>query len=174
MTDDKIKLMGVLACEGGYLSILEILYKEAPSINEHNNAFMAVACEYGHLDIIKYLILLTAEGVDLTDPTNEYIARACRLGNLEIVQYLTESGCNPANLDELAIRVASGGNRPEVVKYLLSKGVSKSALDISLRRAIDNGRLAVVKLLLEHGANPYADGGRTIKLAKKKWSYIYS
>jgi len=167
MTDDKIKMMGVLACEGGYLSILEILYKETPSINEHNNAFMAVACEHGHLDIIKYLILLTTKGVDLTDSTNEYVARACRSGNLEIVQYLIESGCNPANLDELAIRVATVGNHPDVVGYLLSKGVSKSALNIPLQRASVNGHLAVVKLLLEHGANPCADGGYAIKLAKK-------
>jgi len=167
MTDNKIKLMGVLVCEGGYLSILEILYKETPSINEHNEVFMAVACEHGHLDIIKYLIRLTTKGVDLTGSTNEYVARACRLGNLAIVQYLIESGCNPANLDELAIRVASAGNHPGVVRYLLSKGVSKSALTIPLQRASVNGHLAVVKLLLDHGANPCADGGHAIKLAKK-------
>ena len=100
-----------------------------------------IACEYGYLDAVKFLVEKGADGLALDEDAKRPIHYAISNGNLPIVQYLHEKDCGfhpiPSENDSIfenhhwkeshfasvAIRV---GTLP-VLKYLIKHGVSVPA-----------------------------------------------
>lgn len=77
------------ACISGNLKLIKKLL-ELTNYNYStlNNSFI-LACHYGHLEVIKYL--LKVEGVDIHFLGDSSLKDACKFGHLEIVKYLLTS-----------------------------------------------------------------------------------
>ena len=166
------------ACRKGKLEVVEYLVNK----HKHTNYNTAIqkAAEFGHFNIVKYLIdkgadvhsnintelsLLewagyyhNTEMIDLVLKTNcpytkdMAIVYAAKHGRLNTVKYLIEKGY-VGNLD-LALKEAAKCNRTEVAKFLIEQGADiHTECNAPLKTASSNGCLELVKLLVEKGAN---------------------
>ena len=110
------------------------------------------ASQYGHLDIVKYLV---EEGAYIHAWEDYSLIMAGENGHLEVVKYLVEKGAN--------------------IGYDLSTGYDSSTgddssigYDSSLILASKNGHLDIVKYLVEKGANIHAGNDEALRLASQK------
>ena len=104
--------MGLKVKEGNLEEIKKIL------THDNKNDILCATCQYGHLEIVKYLIEKC--GADARAENDFAVQEACANGHLEIVKYLIEKcDANVHNEDECAIMWACEGGHHEVVKYLI-------------------------------------------------------
>jgi hypothetical protein len=82
---------------------------------EMNNV-MIIACRYGHLKIVQYLL---ENGANIRAYHDGAIIAASKEGQLEVVKYLVEKGANA--LDGRAIDFAKIHGHENIVEYLESK-----------------------------------------------------
>lgn len=130
------------ACREGRLEFVKSFTGD-PSLD--NNLAIRRASEYGHLEIVKFL--LENEKVDPSDGNNYALQMACRNGHTKVVELLLKDGrVNPADMRNYALKIASQYGHLEIVKLLLET----EPLDFyneSLRNAAEYGHLEIVKLL---------------------------
>ena len=114
------------------------------------------ASNFGHLDVVKYLI---SKGADVNMKNDDRIGGtalniASYKGYLEIVKYLVEKGAD-VNMKNgrFGNTALIGVSNLEVVKYLISKGADVNAKNndgsTALMIASREGHLEVVKVLVE-------------------------
>ena len=172
-----------IATYTGKINIVKLLIEHGAIVNQKNNGWTALnnACERGFLDIAKYLIengadvnesfysitplykslyfqydeisrLLVENGANICSVLNDFnqnIDLACELitmsMNLDVVDYF---GRSPLWLADNNIRL---------VECLLTNGLNPNSkngsLDQVLLNAIKDGRLDIIKLLVQYGAN---------------------
>lgn len=103
---------------------------------------------------------MVGDGVDLRE--SSALTAAVEAGHIDIAEYLVEHGADPdGNKKGSAIAAAARTNNAEMLNYLLSKGADinaespsdESILSTPLIRAIYNGRLEEVRLLVQFGAD---------------------
>ena len=92
---------------------------------EKNNESFLLACDRGHLEVIKYLISLPEKyKIDPSAMINLAIRRASLYGRLEVVKYLIslpeEYNIDPSADNNYAIKWASYNGHLDVVNYLMS------------------------------------------------------
>ncbi|XP_037945042.1 protein fem-1 homolog A [Teleopsis dalmanni] len=115
----------------------------------------------GQLPIVKYLIRVGCDINATSDSGSTPVRSACFMTHVEIVHYLVENGADIKKPN------SNGGTclinsvqSTELCLYLIQKGADVNAKDVqektALHYAIQEHRLETTKLLLEHGANPYA------------------
>ncbi|KAL5725355.1 hypothetical protein ACHQM5_008509 [Ranunculus cassubicifolius] len=118
-----------------------------------------VAAKSGSTNVCKYLIQelgFSMEECDNEDSTP--LCHACLKGHLNTAEYLIENGADPHALQRhntTALHAATLSGSVEIISLLLSKGVDVNApsqLGTPLHQS--QGRLGVVRVLLDHGANP--------------------
>jgi len=97
-----------------------------------------MACELGHLDIVK--ILIKDPRIDITADRNYALQCACEKGQIEIVEYLLRHPC------------AVGGKQEEVVKILLEDGRVDPSRDdyCAIKFALLLNRYKIARILLNH------------------------
>jgi hypothetical protein len=123
------------------------LEKIQPNIDKN----MLLACFYGKIKIVKYLVSL---GANITTQKNLALTYACPGGNLELVKYLISLGADPLYKNNDPIVRASGDGHLEIVKYLISLGADPLAQKNSgIGWASQNGHLEMVKYLVSLGAD---------------------
>lgn len=91
-----------------------------------------------------------------------YLSRACNNDDLEKAKVCLEDRPEdinqPDNAGNTPLQIASLEGFTDVVRFLLESGAEVDTrnidLDTPLIDAVENGHLAVVELLLKHGANP--------------------
>ncbi|RKK25300.1 hypothetical protein BFJ65_g3207 [Fusarium oxysporum f. sp. cepae] len=130
------------------------------------------ACEHGHLELAK---LLAARGAQLTHTNGgqlthskwgkwEPLMLASKNGHTAIARWLIDNGANvhAKYLKESALSLASMNGHIETVDLLLDAGGDPDTCGTNeipiLHMAVDQGHDAVVKLLLQRGANVEAKG----------------
>lgn len=103
---------------------------------------------------------MVGEGVDLRE--SSALTVAVEAGHIDIAKYLVEHGADPdGNKKGSAIAAAARTDNAEILNYLLSKGADinaespsdESILSTPLIRAIYNGRLEEVRMLVQFGAD---------------------
>lgn len=113
------------------------------------------------------ILYLVENGTKKTE-MNEALIASAKKGHLKIVQYLIEMGANVRTKKDLALLSAS--------KKHLEVGADIHAKDDqALTWSAENGRLEIVKYLVENGANIHAkDNWGTKKKHKIRSNQIFS
>lgn len=147
-----------LACQVGNITSIQFLLKHitqeniyTPDIN--GNIPLLVANQYGHADLVKFLI---QSCTNQADDGKTLLNIACRDGHTKIVQFLLQH--NKMQNLKAPFFIACEYGKTEIVLLLLNsmKMQEINATDINgntpLLVACKNGRLEIVQILLEHGA----------------------
>jgi hypothetical protein len=133
------------ACEGGYLSVVELLL----TAGFGPNSGMDAACGNGHRSVVK--LLLAGGG----DPYSGFYA-ACKRGDRSIVDLLISTGGIRTAIDwNGGLKGAcAGGHRP-IVDLMLSNGAND--FNEGMTAACEFGHRPIIDLMISKGA--------------KKWTY---
>ena len=126
------------------------------SIWEVFDNIMDGASENGNVEITQMLI---QHGYPVNDTTAWYAMKnAARTGQTAIIRYWVSLGYDPdyraddTNGDSSVLQDACWAEQIETVQYLLDIGCDVNAARKCLPMAVETGNIALVKLLLEHGA----------------------
>lgn len=163
-----------IACKRGCVEIVEYLVTVCEADIEQRGLYEApedrsfhivtpvwCAVVAGKLPVVKYLISV---GCDINAPSDSGstpLRSACFMTHMEIIQYLVEHGADikKPNINGGTCLINSVQSVP-LCMYLISKGIDVNAKDVqdktALHYAIQEHRLETTKLLLEHGADPFA------------------
>ena len=149
------------ACKSGDLNLIKLLiiHKTSKKLNSHFskqlhsstsiNKGLIEAIRYGHLEVVKYLVLM---GANIHYANDYAICLSSERGHLEIVKYLITKGANFRANDDVAIRYAAEKGHLEVVKYLHIQGSNINAKDSwVIYFASIHGYLKIVKYAVENG-----------------------
>jgi len=135
------------------LNFIDFEYKD-------DNGLM-LACEYGHLNIVKFL--LTTEDlkhkVDIHSNEEHALIRAAKYNHLEIVKFLLTSPelsehCDIHKNNDLALRYACRKGYIDIVKYLIADPQLKDHADIHAKNddpfisACGRERLDIIKYFI--------------------------
>jgi ankyrin repeat protein len=106
------------------------------------------ACYGGHLDIVKLMIEMGADGWHL----GLYYACQCRNDkHLDIIKLMIERGANDWNL---GLRGACSGGHLDIVKLMIEKGANDLATGLYYARLGGSGEhLDIIKFMIERGAD---------------------
>jgi hypothetical protein len=118
------------ACYQNYRELVEFflyspLLKENVPINDPRNEAVISVCQFGTLEMLKYLV---ANGAQTHMQNDEAFCGACQFGFVEIMDYLLTSPevSNPANVhaqDDSGFPSAAFGGQIPAMRYLFDKYV---------------------------------------------------
>jgi ankyrin repeat protein len=136
----------IKACETGDLKKVKSLVSRGVNIHSHNDAALYCAAEYGHLNVVQYLIEQGSKGFDKLD---DYILpRSAEKGHFEIVKFLVEQGADIHSNNDYALRWAASNGHFEIVKFLVESGADIHAEnDFAIRWAELSGHNEILKYL---------------------------
>ncbi len=157
-----------LAAAGGYLKIVKLLVDAGVKVDlECKGAFQQPAifkaAEFGHCDVIQYFLDKKVDIDIQNNRGNTPLHIATRNGKLDVVKLLVKKGAdlcidNCVQYGGTPLHLAARSVNLEVVKFLVKNDAPLEAVDnqgrTPLFSAIEAGRIDMIKLLLELGANP--------------------
>ena len=162
------------AAQGGHIEIVKLLVERGADVNKAGDwPPLMTACSYGRAEVIRYLLSKGARW----EPS--YIMLAVRSGNVKALEEMVRVGAdvNYKSKDgETPLHFAAVQRSPAMAEALIRLGAKvnircKRWKETPLHRAASRGRLEVVRVLLEAGADP------TIKNFKGKtpeqWARAY-
>ena len=159
------------AMEKGSLNIMQMLWSRRGvmlnSKNKDGYSSLQISSRKGHTDIAKFLIDQGALREDHSQG-DQALTLAASYGHFEVVKLLCSEGKVSANpqsgkgitalccVAKLGDPEAGEEKREEMAKFLLDKGADPNMFDEygPLHNAASNGDLTMIRLLLEHGADP--------------------
>ncbi|XP_066357105.1 uncharacterized protein [Miscanthus floridulus] len=119
------------------------------------------ACDSGCMPVLQYLVKDLKIDVNKADTLRGFtpVMHAMLYGNLPALRFLVDHGADVHHQHKgmSLFHSAAEGGRSEIAKFLLSKGVSvdgESSRLTPLLIATFRGYPSIVKILLEHGADP--------------------
>jgi hypothetical protein len=111
----------VFASEKGNFLSVKYLVSLGTDVNFDNSRAIYWACRFGYLETVKFLV---SSGSNITAGA---FVTACGHGQLDVVKYLTSVTKKRSGYKQ-GLSLASWNRETEVVKYLISIGVSTSNL----------------------------------------------
>jgi ankyrin repeat protein len=108
--------------KGKDLSIVntwEYLFTQERNIIDWINWGLMWSAEYGHINIVKYLV---ENGADIHARDDLALRISAENGHKKIVEYLTENGADIHARDDQALRLAAQNGHKEVAEYLTENG----------------------------------------------------
>ncbi len=159
-----VKIAHIEACTGNHLDILKYLFsldnnKKTNYLENRNEAVLSVAAAYGHLNIIKFLLLdKDIDYIDLSSNSNAFVS-ACGSNQLEVVKYLTSS---PEIKNHTATEHYNSGfeqacknNCVDIVRYLmedlsLSHNIGEFNYKKVMQDICNNNSIDVLDYLFKH------------------------
>ena len=145
----------------GNMTLLRLLHKAGKGLDVPNAAQgrtpLHFASEWGHSDIVKYLIEIGADP-NRKDCTGETpLHMAAKHGKMESIECLVNAGVDTSAADNkghLPWMYASLNNSADALKRLLPEDLAASELEEALYRACGTGSERSVQVLIEKGADP--------------------
>jgi len=162
------------AAENGRTEAVQVLLDHGADVNAADNmgcTTVTVAAEAGHLDIVRLLLEHGAD-VDALVLNDKFLAAAAA-GQWEKVGTLLDQGAdvNATEDGATALILAVQAGHGEVARLLIERGaeLNRRELDEWLIDAAEKGQLELVKVLLRHGADVWAQDyycrGRALDIA---------
>ena len=152
--------------QNGNYDIVKLLFS-MPVRDDLMNGCGYSAAEHGYFEIVEFLI---DSGMDVNINDGMLIDFAVSYEDVESVKILLERGID-INLGDrrcrarsLLARAASTGNI-ELVDIFIGLGVDVKNDEMAVKDATNYGHLKILKMLIEHGADPYVDGVYPYKYA---------
>uniref|UniRef100_A0A8C4MEJ3 Ankyrin repeat and KH domain containing 1 n=1 Tax=Equus asinus asinus TaxID=83772 RepID=A0A8C4MEJ3_EQUAS len=142
-----------LACCGGFSEVADFLIKAGADIELGCSTPLMEASQEGHLELVKYLLAAGANVHATTATGDTALTYACENGHTDVADVLLQAGADLEHESEggrTPLMKAARAGHLCTVQFLISKG--KESIIVSL--ACAGGHLAVVELLLAHGADP--------------------
>lgn len=154
----------ISAIKDGNLEQVRKLMQKGEWVNQTEGNYgptaLYIACEKGHLDIVKLLIEKKAN-INAASSSHTALGIACENNHIEIVRFLIEK---KADIKETGLRgqtplnIACDKGFYEIAELLININKDAAALDEALFRAVDSGHYEIVKLLLNKSANVNTQG----------------
>ena len=162
------------AAENGHAKAVQVLLEHGADVNVADNmgcTAVTVAAEAGHLDIVRLLLEHGANVVELV--LNDKFLTAAAAGQWETVGTLLDQGADVNATDDgsTALILAVQAGHGEVAQLLIERGaeLNRRELDEWLIDAAEKGQLELVKVLLRHGSDVWAQDyycrGRALDVA---------
>ena len=162
------------AAENGRTEAVQVLLDHDADVNAADNmgcTAVTVAAEAGHLDIVRLLLEHGANVVELV--LNDKFLTAAAAGQWEKVGTLLDQGAdvNATEDGATALILAVQAGHGEVARLLIERGaeLNRRELDEWLIDAAEKGQLELVKVLLRHGSDVWAQDyycrGRALDVA---------
>jgi hypothetical protein len=149
---------------------LEQIIKSDVDLHQDNERALCIACEYGYLEIVKYLVERNADIHVLYDSP---LRMAVYRGRLEVVKYLIENG---AVIHKRCGFLAVKKGNLDTLKYLAEQGLNVHYNnEHALRAAVYYGHFEIVKYLVEeHNADVNIQNGicNVLLVLSNPWRYI--
>ncbi|XP_060693169.1 ankyrin repeat and KH domain-containing protein 1 isoform X10 [Hemiscyllium ocellatum] len=158
-----------LACCGGFLEVADFLIKAGADIELGCSTPLMEAAQEGHLELVKYLLTAGANVHATTATGDTALTYACENGHTDVADVLLQAGADLEHESEggrTPLMKAARAGHLCTVQFLISKGFNFVFSGANVNRATANndhtvvslacagGHLAVVELLLAHGADP--------------------
>ena len=156
------------AAMSGNLSSLKLLLTRAnggePSSNESTffeREALELACNYGWLDIVRYFLSSSQPPL----PVERCLVFAARGGNTAAIQLLLQHGMSlNSDMGGKALTAAVCGGHFRAVELLLDAGANQDMKQSAFKTALMKSNIAMARLLLERGADIYADDSCEVAL----------
>lgn len=148
------------AIGNGYLNLIKFWdVTDDTDSNDHAEQSIITAAEYGHLDIVKYLLeqIELYDNPILRDQVETVFSVAAEHGHLDILKYIVEMEHKYGKVDELlqsAFTYAIEGGHVNVLKYLISLENKDNKIDIhgfserAIHSAVSSNNLDTVKYIV--------------------------
>lgn len=167
----------------GYTNIVSMLLDAGAEINQPTNdgaTPLYVASQNNHLPVIKELV---SRGADINKVDNDKVSpayKAAQCGNVDVLRFLIAKGVDVRQKsyeNQTLLHIAALTNHHSIVKLLLKDPKIKKLIDDSSNTHNDtpltfaircDGDLAMVKLLVNHGANK--DKGGNLNKTPLQWA----
>ncbi|PKL78468.1 MAG: hypothetical protein CVV27_03240 [Candidatus Melainabacteria bacterium HGW-Melainabacteria-1] len=154
------------AAESGALAAVKFLASKGAKLNTQDSMQytpLLYASQGGYTDVIRYLLEKGADPKQKDDSNNSALHMAANSGEPTALHLLLEQGLDPnAQNKEKQTPLMLAIKQPkatELARLLLAKGAKLDTQDdldkTALIKAVAEGHLAPVQLLIEAGANPY-------------------
>ncbi|KAJ3036395.1 hypothetical protein HDV00_002762 [Rhizophlyctis rosea] len=138
----------------GYLPIVRELLKGGADVHAENEAALVSCMVPGHLEIIK--VLLEA-GADVNGRAGAPLADAVMFDHIEIVKLLLKAGADVNAQEGNALNLAVSFDYVHIARVLIDAGSHLPSLNRALVTAARNDCLDAVNLLIEAGADIFAE-----------------
>jgi hypothetical protein len=143
--------------------VFKMLVEQGANIHASNDLPLEWACRCGHLDIVAYII---EQGGDMHVTDGRFLQTAGEYDHLDIIKFLVSKGAKLDTIgDKMLINEIHKGHT-DIVKYLIENSVSvhgdarlQNGKNDPMKTACFYGKLDIVKLLWEHGADIKTDSG---------------
>ena len=129
---------------------------------------MEIACQLGHIDIVKYLINIGASVTNTKKNTYSCVSFACDNNHVDIVKLLIENGANVndkyGEYSDTLLYFACDHDCIDIVKLLLNSG-NYNNFDDCWYNVCQNDCMDIAELLSEHFMNNATDGTPPLHIA---------
>ncbi|KAJ5808724.1 hypothetical protein N7474_009993 [Penicillium riverlandense] len=130
---------------------------EINAVHENGCTPLEMAVSYGYEEIVCLLINWGADMNHFSFGQPTALGRAAAIGHGRLVQLLLENGAQVNRGGQKPLSKAAETGWEDIVQVLLACGAGIDLVDVNgytaLGNAVKNGRVAVVQLLLDNGAN---------------------
>jgi ankyrin repeat protein len=143
------------AARRGHADVVKVLLNKGWSPTKQMETygnFITAAATYGHLDVVEALVQKEARITVL----EQALMAASQNGKEKVVKAILDR--TPTLRHQKAFRLAADYGRDGVLKLLFPRGIQQKELDDALYNASDHEHEETVRLLLEFGADPNAEG----------------
>ncbi len=145
----------IASCKNGNMEIFKLFFKI--NLNKKIKTYSSktkgdaacIACQYGHIDIVKYLI-----DQDVKVFTKLFNI-SCLHGHFELVKYLYSSFSDKVNIDTGLENACHKEDNIDIIDFLVDKGIIDYDKSFEIAAKYNNPKN--VKLLLDKGASNLND-----------------
>jgi ankyrin repeat protein len=155
----------IVASSRDSLEMVKYLAKYRNTCGSVFNHALAIASEFGHLDVVKCLIAVSTSYVSCDCAFVVAVSQQ----HINIVKYFIEIRPSICMNNDVTLQIASKMGRVDMVELLIKHGADPT-LDgnAALMNACDGGHADIVKILIDKTADVSARNNLAIKIASEK------
>jgi hypothetical protein len=134
---------------------------------EYNHNDIDIACENGHINIIKFLY---EKNVPIATSATDF---ACANGHIKLVLFLWDIFPTVEKMSEDAPMFAATNGHLEVVKFLLDMAIFDSEIEDIMKHVIENDHYHIIESLIQDGRT-FNEKEIACYMSTKMWQLLVS